>query len=123
MPSDTLTNAPPLDLSDHRGEIEDLGGADRVSEMVGRPGYMANFTVDDCLPPSGRGPREPATFDRSYFPIGEAERVLVDVLSGGSEAEIEQQRTDRHCDAKTAWCEALGVKYIVHVDPTLTPHS
>jgi hypothetical protein len=121
MAPDTLTNAPPLGL--HTTEIVDLGGADPVSELVGRPGYLANVQVDDCLPPVGRGPREPAVFDRSYYPVGGAERILVDTLSGGSTAELEVQEAEKSVAAKRAWADAVGVTYVVYTDETLAPYS
>jgi hypothetical protein len=122
MAPDTLTNAPPLGL--HTTEIVDLGGADPVSELVGRPGYLANVQVDDCLPPVGRGPREPAVFDRSYYPVdGAEERVLVDVLSGGSAAEISEMEAQRRVAEKTAWCAERKIRYICFIDPTLAPYS
>jgi hypothetical protein len=123
MSTDTLNHAPPLELTDHR-EMVDLAGGDPVAELVGgRRGYLAELTVDDCLLPSGRGPREPAVFDRCYYQVGAEPRVLVDVLPGGSQAEIGEQEAQRRVSEKTAWCEANNVQYIVFVNPTLTPYS
>jgi hypothetical protein len=120
--TDTLTNAPPLDLHAH-GEIVDIGGGDPVDAMVGRSGYLANVKVDDCLPPTGRGPRDEAVFDRIYFPADGKEQVLVDTLSGGSAAEVASEEASKEVARKREWAEANGVKYIVYIDPTLSDFS
>jgi hypothetical protein len=122
MAPDTLNHAPPLELSDRR-EIEDLAGGDPVSAIVGREGYLTNVQVDGCLPPAGRGPRESATFDRSYYSVEGEERVLADVLPGGSKVEVAEQEAQRRCAEKTAWCAERKIRYICFIDPTLAPYS
>jgi hypothetical protein len=120
---DTLTNAPPLELTDHR-EMVDLAGGDPVSEMVGRPGYLSDLTVEGCLVPSSKlGEREAAVFSRSYYPVDGEERVLVDTLSGGSKAEVAEQEAAAQVERKRSWCKATGIRYIVFIDPTLSDFS
>jgi hypothetical protein len=118
-----LTNAPELTLEDHK-KIEDLGGGDPVSAIVGREGYLTNVQVEDALlPPTGRGPREPAVFDRCYYESAGEPRVLVDVCSGGSAAEVAEQAAAAQVERKREWADANGIKYIVHVDQTLSEYS
>jgi hypothetical protein len=123
MAPDALTNCPPLELSDRR-EIEDLTAGDPVAELVGgRTAYLSDLVVDDCLLPSGRGPREPAVFDRCYYENAGEPRILVDVLSGGSAAEISDMEAQRRVAEKREWCKAHGVEYRVHIDQTLSEYS
>jgi hypothetical protein len=139
-PTDTMIEAPKLDLfdgtgiaggedqGDAPGQLGDVGWPDAISDEVGRPGYLSNYLVDECLLPAegneecllstDRDDRsEPALFDRYYFPGGAGgEPVLVDMLPGGSEVERAAQEAEKRVALKREWCEARGVTYKVVVD-------
>jgi hypothetical protein len=123
MAPGALANSPEIELSDRR-EMVDLTAGDPVAELVGgRTAYLSDLVVDDCLLPSGRGPREPARFDRCYYESAGEPRILVDVLSGGSAAEISDMEAQRRVAEKREWCKAHGVTYLVHIDQTLSDFS
>jgi len=118
-----LAGAPPLDFSPNKAII-DITASDPVSEQVGRPGHLVDLTVDACLIPSDRGGTEPAVFDRCYYRGDDGEeQVLVDTLSGGSEYEVSQQEAEKHVALKREWCEAQGIRYLVHIDGLLAAFS
>lgn len=99
-------------------------GPDWVSDSLDRRGFVEDHVEDGCVVPSedvdGRG--EPATFDRYYFPVDDAEAVLVDLLTVGSDIERREQEAWKHVARKRRWAEARGVRYEVLGGDTLGFH-
>ncbi len=127
-PAGTITEAPRVNLFDgtgivadgdegvQLGELHALGWPDKISDEIGRPGYIEGYVLDGCLVPAeDNREREPAVFDRYYYTDDGHAPVLVDVLSGGSDLDCEMQEAEKHVALKRKWCKARGMTYKVVV--------